>query len=219
MVLKWLIKILRGIIRMVLNMPGGLFGRFFKKSPEDGETDIIYGQNLIPGQPALIQHRFVTGTGNTTDGGDVNWSNTPNITASDNIYASVQLAADAQIIIENEVYLRLSSGLYTSVNRSRGRALPTNEKVRVYGGPNELWGETWTPADINHDNFGAGFGVKVEGGSVSAILKAHHCDFDIPLDAVIQGIEARVEMKFVSAAPTIAYVDSVKLVVYYKEGL
>lgn len=32
---------------------------------------------------------------------------------------------------------------------------PTAEASVVYGGPSDLWGTTWTPADVNHANFGA----------------------------------------------------------------
>lgn len=34
---------------------------------------------------------------------------------------------------------------------------PDNDMVSSYGGPNSLWGETWTPADINDIGFGISF--------------------------------------------------------------
>jgi hypothetical protein len=38
---------------------------------------------------------------------------------------------------------------------------PTTETNSSYGGTNELWGTTWSPADINNSNFGISFSAKI----------------------------------------------------------
>jgi hypothetical protein len=40
--------------------------------------------------------------------------------------------------------------------------------VETYGGPNDLWGNTWTPADINAANFGAAFAATKPSGGGAA---------------------------------------------------
>lgn len=36
--------------------------------------------------------------------------------------------------------------------------------LRTYGGPGDLWGETWTPAEINNAAFGFGIGTSYQSG-------------------------------------------------------
>ena len=55
-----------------------------------------------------------------------------------------------------ELYL-LKAGAIVGSSRARSANWPTSMAVATYGGPADLWGTTWTPADIND----AGFGVSL----------------------------------------------------------
>jgi len=55
-------------------------------------------------------------------------------------------------INDNAVYL-VKNGTITGANRAAG-TWPTSETAVSYGGAADLWGTTWTPADINNTNFG-----------------------------------------------------------------
>ncbi len=44
---------------------------------------------------------------------------------------------------------------------------PTDFAVRAYGGENDLWGTTWTPADINTSTFGAVLSAANNNGSLA----------------------------------------------------
>jgi hypothetical protein len=44
----------------------------------------------------------------------------------------------------------------------------TGNTVITYGGSTDLWGQTWTPADINATNFGATFSVRAENAARTA---------------------------------------------------
>jgi hypothetical protein len=59
-------------------------------------------------------------------------------------------------VIDNVVQL-LKSGVPTGANKALAALAnrwPTIEAVQTYGGPNDLWGVSWTPADINISTFG-----------------------------------------------------------------
>lgn len=46
-----------------------------------------------------------------------------------------------------------------------GTAWPLTDTVRVYGGPGDLWGEAWTPSDVNDGGFGAALAARVDQGT------------------------------------------------------
>lgn len=41
-------------------------------------------------------------------------------------------------------------------NKSTGATFPASDAYTTYGSSSDLWGQTWTAADINHSGFGAG---------------------------------------------------------------
>lgn len=122
--------------------------------------------------------------------GDVAWSNPTNAVASDNIYAtSITVAQSTQqlqatgfnfnilstdqidgILVECEakstlggdtVLCRIIKGGSVSAT-SRTNTWENVEAQVSYGGATNLWGETWTPADINAANFGVS--IRQESG-------------------------------------------------------
>ncbi|MGD0709595.1 MAG: hypothetical protein ABR968_00280 [Bacteroidales bacterium] len=82
----------------------------------------------------------------------------------------------------------------------------------VYGGNNDLWGETWTPADINSDNFGIALSAERQGnggGSMSAeidYIKINIIyDFGLPIELLSFNAlpsNGSVLLKWVTASET-----------------
>lgn len=53
-----------------------------------------------------------------------------------------------------------------------GPAVSGTLAYRTFGGPANLWGTTWTPADINNTGFGVGYAVKQTSGSPTVYVDA-----------------------------------------------
>lgn len=72
-------------------------------------------------------------------------------------------------VTDGEVKI-VKGGAAGSINKGTNSTWPTGAGFLSYGGVSDLWGETWTPAQINSSDFGAAitaFGVT--GGSVASI--------------------------------------------------
>lgn len=64
--------------------------------------------------------------------------------------------------------------IVTAVNRAKSTQWNTTTDVSVpYGGMADLWGTTWTPADINATDFGAAFAAKTTNGKTRTISVDH----------------------------------------------
>lgn len=48
----------------------------------------------------------------------------------------------------------VKAGTAGGAERATGGTWPTSDAYASYGGPTDLWGQTWTPADINASTFG-----------------------------------------------------------------
>ena len=68
-------------------------------------------------------------------------------------------------ISDSTIHLAKAGVVNTSVNRSGGAVWPAslNETQVSYGGPADLWGTTWTQADINNSGFGAAISATCSG--------------------------------------------------------
>ena len=67
----------------------------------------------------------------------------------------------------------VKNGSIVGDNRATGTDYPGEDTVENHGGPADLWGSSWTPADINGHNFGAVLAVKKYGhlgGHVYALV-------------------------------------------------
>ena len=73
--------------------------------------------------------------------------------------------------IEDSSVLIVKSGTLTGMDHALPGTWPTMDAVANYGGTTDLWGETWTEADINAANFGVGISVidNVDAAGVDAI--------------------------------------------------
>lgn len=56
--------------------------------------------------------------------------------------------------LENSIRL-LKAGVAAGTDKNTGAQPGTSLAIASYGGAADLWGTTWTPADINNANFGA----------------------------------------------------------------
>ncbi len=78
------------------------------------------------------------------------------------ITATVDRAASSSNRIQdNHVYL-LKGGSTTGItdHLASGVYWPTTDATRTYGSTSDLWGTTWTPAQVNASNFGLRFQAK-----------------------------------------------------------
>jgi hypothetical protein len=65
----------------------------------------------------------------------------------------------------------LKAGTAVGTNEASGSTWDTVSNAITYGGSTDLWGSTWTPADINSSTFGIRFAAKnVGAGSATASL-------------------------------------------------
>src|ERR1700674_1385656 len=59
----------------------------------------------------------------------------------------------------------VKAGVIGTTDRSTGTPYTNADVVEAHGNAADLWGTTWTPADINNANFGAAFAaVKTDAG-------------------------------------------------------
>ncbi len=141
------------------------------------------------------------------------WLNPTNALVSDDVYSSVTVAGVDQIT-DNSIRLTKAGSF---VGTSQGNQFdpshwPAVEAFITYGGMSNLWGTTWTAAEINDSSFGVGISV-FKGATPSHYLKVTNFGFSIPVGSVINGIVVESENKSTSA--TVASVDYVRITVYY----
>jgi hypothetical protein len=69
-------------------------------------------------------------------------------------------------LVDNAVRI-VKGGVVASADRSRSDIwlAEANPTYVSYGGPTDLWGETWTPAEVNASSFGAALSVRYGGSS------------------------------------------------------
>lgn len=148
------------------------------------------------------------------------WTNPSNAAASDDSYASYGAIAVADYgVVDDEIKIVKSDGSIGTTNKSAGASWPTSDAYSTYGGPSDLWGETWTAEDINNANFGCVLSA-IDGNIGAAIdmnyLKATNFGFSIPTGSTVDGIEVEIERKTTYSGATLsAFVDHIRVTVYY----
>jgi len=85
----------------------------------------------------------------------------------DGIQVNVERRSLAGLLGDNAVRI-VKGGVIGSIanDHSAGGAWPTTDTVINYGGLGDLWGDTWTPSDINANGFG--FALSAKDGGVDA---------------------------------------------------
>lgn len=109
--------------------------------------------------------------------------NIPASAVIDGIEVAVEKRSSVGTVLDSRVRI-VKNGMVGATDLSDGAFWPTTDTVVTYGGPSELWGETWTAADVN----ASGFGV--------AISATDNVD-----TAAIDHISVKVYYSLCSAAP------------------
>jgi hypothetical protein len=92
----------------------------------------------------------------------------------------------------------VKGGVIGGTDKSTGALQPGTLSYVTYGGSSDLWGQTWTPADINASDFGLAFATQIggkDGTTISNYLKITGFSFTVPSDATITGITAEVKTR------------------------
>lgn len=70
------------------------------------------------------------------------------------IQVEIEQSATVSVsMIDNSVKL-VKGGTIGGTDKGTGTSWPTSDAYASYGSASDLWGQTWTPADINASNFG-----------------------------------------------------------------
>lgn len=161
------------------------------------------------------------------------------------ILVEVKRSSSVSGATDSKVQL-VKGGAISGANRATGAAIPAALTYGSYGGPSDLWGLAFTPADINNATFGAVYQALGTGGlgvtvSVDAIrITVYYTPVDTPSGTVtLAGTVAehntvlfqgkvtlagtRSEAWSTSVSPagqiTLAGADQEKLVIPWRDGL
>lgn len=74
-------------------------------------------------------------------------------------------------IRDNSLQL-LKSGSPAGIAKSDSTVWPASDITVTYGGPTDLWGTMWEPADINSPGFGCAFSAKLSSGIARVFVEA-----------------------------------------------
>ena len=107
---------------------------------------------------------FAIPTGATIDGIVVTWKRKTSSTSFS--------PRDSQIRI-------IKGGAWGATDRASGTTWPTTEGTATYGSSSDLWGETWTAADINSSTFGAGLVAQTNAGKGQPTLSVNYCTITV----------------------------------------
>lgn len=75
-------------------------------------------------------------------------------------------------VTDKNVYL-MKAGATAGTNHASGAGWSGSDATAVYGNNSDLWGTTWTPAQINASNFGLDFSAQMNAGLASLFLTAN----------------------------------------------
>ena len=196
--------------------------KIFKASPEDDSSLIFQGQREIPESAASGQIFNVTkNPGTMADDdtiGDRVWNNVNNAKLSDDNRANCGGVLGAEgVPFENEIKI-VKGGTIKAENKSLAATATLGDTFVSYGGDAELWGETWTPADINASDFGVVVSWdEVDTASwTSHYLKATNFGFTIPAGSTINGITAEIEQSYIIVTGRSQIrIDNIKMKINY----
>jgi hypothetical protein len=69
----------------------------------------------------------------------------------------------------------VKAGVIGATDRSSATVYTTGDVIETHGGPGDLWGTTWTPAEINAANFGAAFAaIKASASGPVHLITVDH---------------------------------------------
>jgi hypothetical protein len=112
----------------------------------------------------------------------------------------VQIEKDADGIgvlgtsVKDQTVRLVKNGSIVGTNKATTFSWPGAETTGVYGGNGDLWGTTWTSADINDHEFGIAFSAQLNSGLTGAFLAAN-----------IDYITINVYYQHITLAPTLDF--------------
>lgn len=123
-----------------------------------------------------------------------------NISGSNTIVGiEVEIERFGDKVKDNHVRI-IKGGSISTTDQSATANWPNTDpnSYRLYGANNDLWGETWTPSDINASDFGIAISARrVGGGGGAAVPNIDHIRitvyFEIPLPVKLTHFSARAE--------------------------
>ncbi|HEY6339344.1 MAG TPA: hypothetical protein VIW68_12695 [Candidatus Sulfotelmatobacter sp.] len=84
------------------------------------------------------------------------------------IVVTAYVAGSPGTVRDSQVFLVKTGGTIVGTNHAGGSNWGSFIAPRIYGAANDLWGTTWTPADINAAGFGVLIGPTAGGGGATA---------------------------------------------------
>ena len=140
------------------------------------------------------------------------WPDVDNAKVSDNSYTSINLGLGGWVC-DYKVHIVKADDSIGEENKDDGN-WPSSDEYNSYGNSTDLWSEEWTAENINDENFGVV--ISAYQYDFSHFLKATNFGFSIPGGATINGILAEIERHADGAT---AYIDHIRITVYYTEGV
>ena len=120
------------------------------------------------------------------------------------IEVSIERRASGMLQNVHDNSLRvMKGGTMVGDDKASASTWPTTDEYATYGGDSDLWGTTWTPADINDSTFGMAHSVSLSGISVLPTARTDHSQMTVfftisftSWDGLFQG-RREVVLKFI----------------------
>ncbi len=74
--------------------------------------------------------------------------------------------------VRDHVVQLVKNGSLVGNNKASSTNWTGSKVTTTYGGSSDLWGTTWTSADVNHNNFGLSFSAELRSGAAGLFLSA-----------------------------------------------
>lgn len=124
---------------------------------DKGDTNWSNPGNITTAGTPYATANIGTGTSDYLRGTSYGFS-IPNGATIDGIEVTINRSGTQGFLntgcFDEYVYIVKGGTIQTTQNKANDNRYPTNLGTATYGGPNDLWGVTWTPAQINDSNFG-----------------------------------------------------------------
>ena len=105
------------------------------------------------------------------------------------ISARIQRRSDVAAMITDSRIRIVKGGVIGTTEKSTGATWPTTQAYTTFGGAADLWGTTWTAADVNAANFG--IAIAVTAGGSNSYAYANHIEITVtytPITVTVGGL-------------------------------
>lgn len=99
------------------------------------------------------------------------------------ITAEVERKANPVSPMDSRAQL-VKAGTIQATDYANADVWPTSDAYATYGGPADLWGDTWTPADVNDSGFGFAFRAQGATGTANVDHIRITVTYELPVAAV-----------------------------------